>query len=61
MRGLISQQREESKMDGLMVVSMNTPLPSRFSRVLDNGLFWLLLLCTVFTSMAVLTFGGMKP
>jgi hypothetical protein len=48
-------------MEGLMVVSMNTPPPSRFSRVLDNGLFWLVLLCTAFTSMAVLTFGGIKP
>ena len=48
-------------MDGLMVVSMNTPLSSRFSRVLDNGLFWLLVLCTAFTTMAALTFSGMKP
>ena len=44
-----------------MVDSMNTPLPSRFSRVLDNGLFSLLLLCTAFTSMAFLTFGAMRP
>ena len=48
-------------MDGLMVVSMSTPLPPRFSRVLDNGLLWLLLLCTAVTGIAFLTFSGMKP
>jgi hypothetical protein len=48
-------------MDGLMVVSMSTPLPPRFSRVLDNGLLWILLLCTAFTGIGFLAFSGMKP